>query len=76
MLEDEFEAAIDAASVEVFNGAHTPFQLSYLVDKTQVIQTALQLLALTYYHSAKTLTAVIKDNLTQFPGGEDWKEGR
>lgn len=76
MLEDEFEAAIDAASVEVYGGAYTPFQLLEMVDRTQIIATSQQLLLLTYDRSAKTLPAVIKENLTNLPGGEDWREGR
>jgi hypothetical protein len=76
MLEDEFEAAIAAASVEVLGGAYNQFQLSEMVDKSQVIQTATKLLDLTHTHSAKALPAIVADNLIQLPGGEDWKEGR
>jgi Domain of unknown function DUF29 len=76
ILEEELETAIDAASIEVFEGNYSPFQLAEMVDKTQLIITAQQLLALTYEHSAKTLATIIKENLTQLPGGEDWKEGR
>jgi Domain of unknown function DUF29 len=76
ILEEELETAIDAASIEVFEGNYSPFQLAEMVDKTQLIITAQQLLALTYEHSAKTLSTIIKENLTQLPGGEDWKEGR
>jgi len=32
--EDEFEEAIRDASVEVLNGAYSPFQLTDLVDKS------------------------------------------
>jgi uncharacterized phage-like protein YoqJ len=76
IIEEELEAAIDAASIEVFEGNYSPFQLAKMVDKIQLIITAQQLLALTYEHSAKTLPTIIKENLTQLPGGEDWKEGR
>lgn len=76
VLENEFEAAIDQASVEVMNGAYTPFQLSDIVDRTQIILTAQRLLDLAYNNSAKTLPTIIKENLAQLPGGEDWKEGR
>lgn len=76
MLEDTLEVAIRDASVEVLNGAYNPFQLSEMVNRTEVIITAQRLLALTYEHSARKLPAIIDENLTQLPGGEDWKEGR
>ena len=69
LLEDEFEEAIRDASVD-------PFQLSKMVDKTQVIKTAEKLLALTYDHSSRALPAIIDENLIQLPGGEDWKLGK
>jgi Domain of unknown function DUF29 len=76
ILEDAIEAAIRPASVEVLNGTYSPFQLSKIVDRTQLLLTAQRLLALTYEHSAKTLPAILDENLAQLPGGEDWKEGR
>jgi hypothetical protein len=75
MLEDALELAISDASVEVFNGAYTPFQVAEMVDRTQVIQVAQSLLNLIYTHSKKELPAAVNDYLTQLPGGEDWKEG-
>jgi hypothetical protein len=39
------------------------------------MMTAQRLLDLTYEHSAKTLPAIIDENLVQLPGGEEWKEG-
>jgi Domain of unknown function DUF29 len=76
MLEDAMEVAISDASVEVFNGAYTPFQIDEMVDRNRVITIAQELLSLTYTHSKKELPAVVNDYLTQLPGGEDWKEGR
>ena len=76
MLEDAMEIAISDASVELFDGAYTPFQVDKMVDRNQVITIAQELLALTYTHSKKELPAVVNDRLTQLPGGEDWKEGR
>jgi hypothetical protein len=76
LLDSVLEAAIRTASVEVQGGAYTPFQLSEMVDRTQVIEKAQSLLALTYDHSAEILPAIIDENLAQLPGGEDWKEGR
>jgi hypothetical protein len=76
LLDSVLEAAIRTASVEVQGGAYTPFQLSEMVDRTQVIETAQSLLALTYDHSAEMLPSIIDESLAQLPGGEDWKEGR
>jgi hypothetical protein len=75
-LEEAIEAAIRPASVEVMDGVYNSFQLSELVDRTEIIMTDQRLLDLTYEHSAKTLPAIIDENLVQLPGGEDWKEGR
>ena len=76
MLEEEFEAAIDAASAEVYNCTYTPFQLLEMVDEGEVMAIAQKLLNLTYDYTAKNLSAIIKENLIQLPGGENWKEGR
>lgn len=76
MIEDALESAIRDASVEVLNGAYTPFQLEQMVDRSQIIDIAQSLLALTYSHSVKELPAVVDDYLTQLPGGEDWQQGR
>ncbi|HAG84192.1 MAG TPA: hypothetical protein DCL61_24305, partial [Cyanobacteria bacterium UBA12227] len=62
--------------VEVMDGAYNSFQLSELVDRTEIMITAQKLLDLTYEHSAKTLLAIIDENLVQLSGGEEWKEGR
>ncbi|MEQ9483303.1 DUF29 family protein [Coleofasciculus sp. F4-SAH-05] len=62
-LEEAIEAAIRPASVEVMEGAYNSFQLSELVDRTQIIITAQRLLDLNYEHSAKMLPAIIDDNL-------------
>ncbi len=75
MLAKALEAAIRPASVEVLNGRLSPFQLSELVDRIQVMLIAQQLLSMTYEHSPGTLPAIIDEYLTQLPGGEDWKEG-
>ncbi len=76
MLEEEWEAAIDTASAEVMSGAYTPYQLSEMLDKTQVILTAQKLLDLTYEHSVKNLPAIVKEHIVQLPGGEAWKSGK
>jgi Domain of unknown function DUF29 len=76
VIDDELEAAIATASVEVAQGAYTPSQLSEIVDREPLMQTALNLLALTYTHSKKELPLVINDYLNQLPGGENWQAGR
>ncbi|MCC5668615.1 DUF29 domain-containing protein [Nostoc sp. CHAB 5784] len=76
MEEEVIEDAIADASEEVMNGAYNQFQLAEMVDRNQIIQTALKFLALTYSYSAKELPAVVAENLTQLVGGEDWKAGR
>ncbi|MHC5674359.1 DUF29 family protein [Nostoc sp.] len=76
MDEEVIEDAIADASDEVMNGAYNQFQLAEMIDRNQIIQTALKFLALTYSYSAKELPAVVAENLTQLPGGEDWKAGR
>jgi hypothetical protein len=75
ILEEEFESAIDAASVEVHQGAYSPFQLSDMIDKSEIFLTAKNLLNLTYQHSSKTLPGIVKENLALLPGGQDWKAG-
>jgi len=76
MLEDTIDLAISDASVEVFNGVYTPFQVYDMVDRSQTIAIAQSLLALTYLHPKKDLAGVINEFLTQLPGGEAWREGR
>ncbi len=75
-IEDEIEVAVRDASVEVLNGMYNEFQLTEILDRNQIIHTALKFLALTYSYSAKELPATVAENLTQLPGGEDWKAGR
>ncbi|WP_373527009.1 DUF29 family protein [Nostoc sp.] len=75
-VEDEIELAVGDASVEVLNGMYNEFQLIEMVDRKQIIQTALKFLALTYSYSARELRAVVAETLTQLIGGEDWKAGR
>ncbi|MEH2168609.1 MAG: DUF29 family protein [Nostoc sp.] len=75
-IEDEIEVAVRDASVEVLNGIYNEFQLAEMVDRNQIIQTALKFLALTYSYSVKELPAIVAETLTQLIGGEDWKAGR
>ncbi|WP_414546237.1 DUF29 family protein [Nostoc sp. CCY0012] len=64
------EGAIADASLEVMNGKYTRSQLSAILDKNQVIATAMRLLSLTYTYSAKELPIIMDDYLSQLPGGE------
>ncbi len=72
VLEEVIEDAIAEASEEVMDAAYSPFQLSEIVDRPQVMETDQKLLALTYSHSAKELPAAVIEYLAQLPGGEDW----
>ena len=74
-LDNEIDVAIRDASVEVANGIYSPFQLSEMVKKEEVINQSLELLHFTYNYKFKELPAVIDNYLTQLPGGEDWKLG-
>jgi Domain of unknown function DUF29 len=76
LLEESIKTAIISASVEAMNGQLSPIQLSELVDTSQVINNAKALLALIYVHPTKDLPDIIRTQLTELPGGEDWKEGR
>ncbi|NEO06622.1 MAG: DUF29 family protein [Moorea sp. SIO1F2] len=74
LIDNELEAAISTASVEVLNGAYTPAQLSKLLDRAQLRQTTQDLLALTYLYSKKDLPLFINQYLTQLPGGSYWNQ--
>ncbi|MEH2058038.1 MAG: DUF29 family protein [Nostoc sp.] len=77
LIEEEIiEDAIADASEEVMNGSYNQFQLAEMVEINQITQTALKFLALTYSYSAKELASSVAENLTQLPGGEDWKAGK
>ena len=75
-IEDEIEGAIRDASVEVVNGIYSPFQLSEMVAKEEVINKGLELLQFTYNYSVKELPVIIDNYLIELPGGEDWKLGK
>ncbi|HLO85086.1 MAG TPA: DUF29 family protein [Nostocaceae cyanobacterium] len=76
LIEEEvIEDAIVEASVEVLNGKYTRSQLSEILDKQQVIATAVRFLNLTYTYSAKQLPAIMDSYLSQLPGGENLSKG-
>ena len=73
LIEEEvLENAIADASEEVLEGKYTRSQLSEMLDKLQLMERAIELLTLTYTHSAKELPALIEEILVQLPGGENW----
>ncbi|MFB2875990.1 DUF29 family protein [Floridanema aerugineum] len=73
LIEEEvLENAIADASEEVMNGQFTRSQLSEMLDKPQLLERAIELITLTYTHSAKELPALIEEILVDLPGGEDW----
>ena len=76
VIEDELDAAIATASVEVGNGAYTPSELLEMVDRSQIILNTQHLLSVIYTHSKKELPQVINDYLSQLAGGDIWQEGR
>jgi hypothetical protein len=77
LIEEEvIEDAIADASLEVMNGKYNQFQLAEIINRTQLIEYALKLLALTYSYLAKELPKIVAESVTQLPGGEDWQTGR
>ncbi|MGJ3248302.1 MAG: hypothetical protein ACFE0I_19760 [Elainellaceae cyanobacterium] len=75
MLEDAMEIAIRDASVEVFDGNYSPFQLDEMVNRASVMAIAHHLISLTYLHPKRELPRAVDDYLMQLPGGEEWKRG-
>jgi Domain of unknown function DUF29 len=75
LLEEELEAAIRPASLEVMNGRFSRSQLSEILEREQLILTATKLLTLTYDHSTGELEDLIDENLAHLPGGEEWDLG-
>ncbi len=75
-LEEAFEVAILEASIEVSGGSYTPIQLEEIVDKEQVIKTALTLIDFTYRYTAKDLLSTVREYFVNLPGGREWIERR
>ena len=75
-LEEAFEVAILEASIEVSGGSYTPIQLEEIVDKEQVIKTALTLIDFTYRYTAKDLLSTVREYFVNLPGGKEWLERR
>jgi hypothetical protein len=72
--EEVIEDAIADASLEVMDGIYSQFQLADLVDRKELITTAIKFLDLTYSYSPKELPRIVAETLSQLPGGEDWKK--
>ena len=71
-LEEAFEDAIFAASIEVFKGHYNPFQLRENVNEEEIKKIAYDLLKMTYTYSKKTIRIEINHQLSQLLGGENW----
>lgn len=74
LFEEALADAVHPESVEVMNGVYRPSQLSQMINKSQIILTAKQLIDLTYIYPAVTLLDVIDTYLIQLPGAKDWQE--
>jgi hypothetical protein len=62
LIEEEvIEDAIADASVEIMNGKYTRSQLSNIVNRKEIITTAITFLSLTYTYSPKELPAIMDD---------------
>ncbi|MBE9115469.1 DUF29 family protein [Lusitaniella coriacea LEGE 07157] len=73
-LEEAFTQAIRPASVEILDGQLKPKQLEKQIAKTELFNTAKQLLFLTYDTKIVKLPDCIDTVLMNLPGGEDWFE--
>ncbi len=71
-LEEAFDDAIFAASIEVFGGKYNPFQLRENVNEEQIKNTNYAFLKMTYIYSKKIIRTEINHQLSQLPGGENW----
>ncbi len=76
LIEDALEVAISDASVEVFNGNLSPFQISEQVNRSELIVLAERLLDLTYRCSKKELPLGVNQAFIELAGGINWREGR
>jgi hypothetical protein len=70
--EEVIEDAIADASLEIMNGQYTRSQLAAILDRKQIITTAIKCLSLSYTYSPKELPAIMDEYFRQLPGGENW----
>lgn len=73
-LDELFEDAIFAASLEVYEGKYNPFQLQQNVDEEHIKKMASHFLQMTYTYSRKEIRVKINQALVQLPGGEIWHQ--
>ncbi len=73
-LEEAFDDAIFAASIEVFEGKYNPFQLREKVNEEEVKNITYDLLKMTYIYSKKTIRGEINHQLSKLPGGDKWTQ--
>ncbi|WP_199249337.1 DUF29 family protein [[Phormidium] sp. ETS-05] len=73
-LEEAIEAAIRPASLEIYNKPINRAKFAAELDQNQLIAIASRFLELTYSYTAKDLPAIIDEQLSQLPGGEDWNQ--
>lgn len=71
-LEEAFAVAIWEASIEVKGGIYNPIQLEALINKSEILERSLSLLNLTYQYATKYLLLVVRDYLSNLPGGKVW----
>lgn len=72
LIEEEvIEDAIADASLEVMNGKYTRSQLATILERTQIITTAIRFLFLSYTYSPRELPGIMDDYLSQLVGGEN-----
>ncbi len=76
ILEESLEIAVSDASVEVLEGCYSPFQLTEMVNREEVLAIAKDLLAFTYNYPIQELPKTVNNYLSQLSGGEDWKLGK
>ena len=71
-FEENLEAAIHPASLEILGGQLKSKQLSAILEKATLMQFAQKVIDLTYTYTAKDLPAIVDESLAELPGGEDW----
>ncbi len=66
LIEEEvIEDGIADASIEIMNGKYTRSQLANIINREEIINTAITFLSLTYTYSPKELPAIMDDYLSQ-----------
>ncbi|MEH2379955.1 MAG: hypothetical protein V7K27_13895 [Nostoc sp.] len=76
LLDAAYDAAIDPASAEIFDGLYTPKRLQAMLEKLLIMSVTQDFLNLTYTNSQKSLPGAIDEMLSQLLGGQEWEEGK